>query len=124
MVVDSTGRTPTAANVRNADAETFIATAADFGGGSSVDLAALLADLYHRGRRHVLLEGGPHLATAMLDGRLIDEIVVYIAPLVLGAGRPAFDGSAVATLAQAHQARLRAVDRLGPDVRLRYSLGS
>jgi diaminohydroxyphosphoribosylaminopyrimidine deaminase/5-amino-6-(5-phosphoribosylamino)uracil reductase len=124
VVVDSTGRTPAAANVRNADAETFVATAADFGGGPSVDLAALLADLYHRGRRHVLLEGGPRLATAMLDSHLIDEIVVYIAPLVLGAGRQAFDGSAVTTLAEAHRARLRGVDRLGPDVRLSYSVGS
>jgi diaminohydroxyphosphoribosylaminopyrimidine deaminase/5-amino-6-(5-phosphoribosylamino)uracil reductase len=124
VVVDSTGRTPATANVRNAEAETLVATAAEFGAGSSVDLAGLLTELYHRGRRHVLLEGGPRLATAMLDGHLIDEILIYMAPLVLGAGHQAFHGSAVATLAEAHRARLRAVDRLGPDVRLRYSLSS
>ena len=122
VIVDSTGRTPAAAKVRNTDAETFVATAADFGGNDTVDLTALLAELYRRGRRHILLEGGPRLATAMLDGALVDEIVVYVAPLVLGAGRPAFDGGAVTTLEQAHRARLRTVDRLGPDVRLRYSM--
>jgi len=122
VVVDSTGRTPKTANVRNGEAQTLVATAAEFGGKPSVDLSALLMELYHRGRRHVLLEGGPRLATAMLDAHLIDEILVYVAPLVLGAGHQAFHGSAVATLADAHRARLRAVDRFGPDVRLRYSL--
>ncbi|MET3806338.1 diaminohydroxyphosphoribosylaminopyrimidine deaminase/5-amino-6-(5-phosphoribosylamino)uracil reductase [Nakamurella sp. UYEF19] len=122
VVIDSPGRTPAEAKVRNADAETLIATAAEFGNGSRVDVAAVLHELYRRGRRHVLLEGGPRLATAMLDEGLVDEILFYVAPLVLGSGRSVLDGSAVGTLADAHPAQLRAVDRFGPDVRLRYSL--
>ena len=92
VVVDSRGRTPVDAKVRNADAATLIATAADYGGVDRVDLSALLADLYRQGRRHVLLEGGPRLATAMLDAGLVDEIVVYVAPLILGAGRAMLEG--------------------------------
>lgn len=123
VVVDSTARTPRGAKVRNADAETFIATTVDFPGpGSGVDLAAVLAELYRRGRRHVLLEGGPRLATSMLDAGLIDEILVYIAPVVLGAGRSMLADGAASTLAEAHRGELRAVDRLGLDVRLRYAL--
>ncbi len=122
VVVDSTGRTPDVARVRNADAETLIATAAEFGGGPAVDLTALLQELYQRGRRHVLLEGGPALATAMLDAGLVDEMLVYVAPLVLGAGRSVVDGGAVSTLGEAHRAELRAVDRFGPDLRLRYAM--
>ena len=124
VVVDSSGRTPADAKVRNEEAPTLIATTADFGRDNRVDLPALLTDLYRHGRRHVLLEGGPRLATAMLDAGLVDEIVVYVAPLVLGAGRTVLDGGAVRTLTDAHGTQLRSVDRFGPDVRLRYSVTS
>lgn len=124
VVVDSAGRTPPDAKVRNGDAETLVATAAAFGSGNRVRLTDLLSHLYKSGRRHVLLEGGPTLATAMLDADLVDEVLVYVAPLLLGAGRPVLDGGAVDTLASAHRAELRAVDRFGPDVRLRYALTS
>ena len=120
VVIDSPGRTPSDAKVRNDDAETLIATASEFGNGHRVDVAAVLAELYRRGRRHVLLEGGPRLATSMLDAGLIDEVLVYVAPLLLGAGRAVLDGSAVDTLTAAHHAELMTVDRFGPDVRLRY----
>ncbi|WP_197676133.1 bifunctional diaminohydroxyphosphoribosylaminopyrimidine deaminase/5-amino-6-(5-phosphoribosylamino)uracil reductase RibD [Nakamurella panacisegetis] len=122
VVIDSPGRTPSDARVRNDDAETLIATAAEFGHGRRVDVGAVLSELYRRGRRHVLLEGGPRLATSMLDAGLVDEVVVYIAPLLLGAGRSLLDGSAVDTLTAAHRAELVAVDRFGPDVRLRYTV--
>ena len=62
---------------------------------------------YQRGRRHVLLEGGPTLAAAFLDAGLVDEAIVYVAPTLLGAGRSALDGGAVGTLADAHRAELR-----------------
>lgn len=124
VVVDSSGRTPPSAKVRNADADTLIATAAEFGGAARVDLPALLAHLYQSGRRHLLLEGGPVLATAMLDAQLVDEVLVYVAPMLLGAGHSLLHGGAVGTLADAHRAELRAVDRFGSDVRLRYALTS
>ena len=122
VVVDSSGHTPPTAKVRNADAETLVATAARFGGGSRVALADLLGYLYQSGRRHVLLEGGPTLATAMLDAQLVDEVLLYMAPLLLGAGRSVLDGGAVQTLGAAHRAELRAIDRFGPDIRLRYAV--
>ncbi len=124
VVVDTRGRTPVDAKVRNADAATLIATAAGYGGVDRVDLSALLAGLYRQGRRHVLLEGGPRLSAAMLDAGLVDEIVVYVAPLIFGAGRAMLEGGSVATLVDAHRAQLRSVDRFGPDVRLRYAVTS
>ncbi len=122
VVIDSRGRTPADAKVRNSAAETLIADAIQFGKGSRVDVGAVLTELYRRDRRHVLLEGGPRLAGAMLDDGLVDEILLYLAPVVLGAGRSVVDGGKVTTLVEAHRAELRAVDRLGPDVRLRYSV--
>ncbi len=122
VVVDSSGRTPPTAKIRHGDADTLVATADDFGGGSRVDLSGLLDHLHVMGRRHVLLEGGPVLAAAMVDAHLVDEVLLYLAPLVLGAGRSVLEGGTVDTLARAHHAELRAVDRFGPDVRLRYAL--
>lgn len=45
-----------------------------------------LAELFRDGRRHVLLEGGPRLAAAFLRAGQVDEIVSYLAPVLLGAG--------------------------------------
>ena len=122
VVVDSDGRTPPEARVRNADAATWIATAADVcrkpAGG--LDLSDVLRHLQARGRRHVLLEGGPRLATAFVDAGLVDEFVFYLAPTLLTAGRAVFEGSSVRTLAAAHGLRLVEVSRLADDVKLRY----
>jgi len=119
VVVDSKGRTPSGARVRNADAPTMVVTGID---GASVDLPAMMADLYAKGRRHVLLEGGPRLASGMIDAGLVDEIIVYVAPLILGCGSSVLDGGGAMTLTQAHTAELMATDRFGPDVRLRYRM--
>lgn len=125
VIADSDGRTPPAARVRDGAAPTLIATAERFGRGPDgrVDLAAVTAQLYADGRRHLLVEGGPRLAAAFLDAGLVDEMLVYLAPLVLGAGRSAVEGGRITTLTQAAGAQLRAVRRLGPDLLLRYSLG-
>lgn len=48
--------------------------------------AAALAVLFERGRRHILLEGGPTLAAAFLAAGVVDEVVAYVAPVLLGAG--------------------------------------
>ena len=124
VVVDSGGRTPLGARVLDDAATTWLATIHDVGAGPDgrVDPAAVLNRLYQRGQRHVLLEGGPRLAAAFLDAGLVDEAIVYLAPTLLGAGRPALDGGQVRTLPDAHRAELREISRVGPDVRLRYRL--
>jgi len=50
------------------------------------DPETALAELFGRDRHHVLLEGGPTLAAAFLRAGLVDEVVVYFAPILLGAG--------------------------------------
>jgi diaminohydroxyphosphoribosylaminopyrimidine deaminase/5-amino-6-(5-phosphoribosylamino)uracil reductase len=124
VVLDSRGRTPSRARVLDDMAESWIATAAEVGAGRDgrVDGLAVLQELYRRGQRHVLLEGGPTVTASFLDAGLIDEIIVYVAPTLLGAGRAALDGGSVGTLADAHHVELREVDRIGPDVRLRYAI--
>lgn len=124
VVVDTRGRTPKAARVRGPEAPTLVATAREFGTGPDgrVDLRAVLAALYRDGRRHVLVEGGPRLVASFLDADLVDEVLVYLAPLLLGAGRSAIEDGALATLADARHAELIEVRLLGPDLALRYRL--
>lgn len=54
------------------------------GEGERVDPAALLAALGERGARHVLLEGGGALTAAFFERDLVDRVVCFIAPKVVG----------------------------------------
>ena len=60
-----------------------------------------LAELFARDRQHVFLEGGPTLAAAFLDAGLVDEVVAYVAPLLLGAGQAAVGDLGITTMADA-----------------------
>lgn len=50
------------------------------------DPAALLAELHARGAQHVLVEGGPTVAAAFLEAGLVDEVLWFVAPVLLGDG--------------------------------------
>src|SRR5690606_35745693 len=61
--------------------------------GSHFDLGAVLRLLAAREVNEVQLEAGATLAGAFLAAGLVDEVLLYIAPLLLGErGRPLFDG--------------------------------
>ena len=119
VVVDSAGRTPPDARVRDGAAPTWIATAAEVGCGPDgrVDLPALLSVLYQRGVRSVLLEGGPTLAGAFLSAGLVDKVVGYVSPKLLGAGPAALSEAGVRTIAEAIDLEFVDVTRVGPDLR-------
>jgi len=72
------------------------------------DPAEALDRLYARDRQHVFLEGGPTLAAAFVRGGLVDEVVSYVAPVLLGSGRSAVGDLGIATMAEA--LRLDVVD--------------
>ncbi|WP_224766492.1 bifunctional diaminohydroxyphosphoribosylaminopyrimidine deaminase/5-amino-6-(5-phosphoribosylamino)uracil reductase RibD [Nocardioides campestrisoli] len=65
------------------------------------DPAEALTELFALERRHVFLEGGPTLAAAFLTAGLVDEVVAYVAPMLLGSGRAAVADLGVTTLADA-----------------------
>ncbi len=67
-----------------------------------------LAELFARDRQHVFLEGGPTLAAAFWRAGLVDEVVAYLAPILLGAGRSAVADLGITTMADA--ARLDVVE--------------
>ncbi len=119
VVVDSFGRTPDSARVCDRAAATWIATTADVGAGldGRVDLLALGERLYARGVRTALLEGGPTLAGAFLRAGLVDRVVGYVAPKLLGAGAAALGPAGVGSIGEAIELELVDVARIGPDLR-------
>lgn len=73
----------------------------------------VLNHLFGLGRRHVFLEGGPTLAAAFMQAGLIDEVVAYIAPMLLGAGTNAVAELGITTIANALHLTVTSVDTIG-----------
>lgn len=80
------------------------------------DLPAALHQLAALDVRHLLVEGGPALATAFLRSGLVDEVHAYVAPVLLGAGRSAVGDLGIGTIDAALRLRTTEVRTLGPDV--------
>ncbi|MEI4270851.1 bifunctional diaminohydroxyphosphoribosylaminopyrimidine deaminase/5-amino-6-(5-phosphoribosylamino)uracil reductase RibD [Klenkia sp. LSe6-5] len=112
VVLDRRGRVPATARVRDGAAPTHLSSAAG--------PAALLAELFDRDVRRVLLEGGPTLAAAFLTAGLVDEVVVHLAPQLLGAGPSLVGDLGISTMAAALQLTPLDVTPLGRDVQLRF----
>jgi diaminohydroxyphosphoribosylaminopyrimidine deaminase/5-amino-6-(5-phosphoribosylamino)uracil reductase len=69
-------------------------------------------------RTDVLVEGGPTLAGAFLRAGVIDRIVAYVAPILLGGPITAVDDVGVLSIAHAQRWKFDGIEPVGPDVRL------
>ena len=65
------------------------------------DPREVLEALWQRDRQHLFLEGGPTVAAAFLGAGLVDEVVTYVAPMLLGAGRSAVADLGITTISDA-----------------------
>ena len=74
-------------------------------------------------RTDVLVEGGPTLAGAFLRAGVIDRIVAYVAPILLGGPITAVDDVGVLSIAHAQRWQFDGVEQVGPDVRLSLTPG-
>jgi len=86
------------------------------------DPAEALAALAARDIHHVWLEGGPTVAAAFLRAGLVDEVIAYLAPALLGAGAPAVGDLGIRTIDQALRLTPHEVTTVGPDIRIRASI--
>src|SRR6478609_12217793 len=82
-----------------------------------------LDQLFANGVRHLMVEGGSRILSAFLAAGLVDELIIYLAPTLLGSGTLALDDLGIGTLADAQlwdwdQASGGAVRMLGRDLRL------
>lgn len=91
--------------------------------GSGLDLRELLAELAKQcGVSSVLVEAGPGLIGSMIDGDLIDELRVYVAPLMLGdeMAKSAAAGRIAPSLLAAHRYELMRAKRIENDLEVVY----
>jgi diaminohydroxyphosphoribosylaminopyrimidine deaminase/5-amino-6-(5-phosphoribosylamino)uracil reductase len=139
VLVDARGRVPADGRLFDGTAPTLVATSkladqalvdawaeraevefldTDADGGVSLD--ALMERLGERDVQAVLLEGGPSLAWSAIEGALVDELVLYVAPKLLGGERApgVLGGEGFAPIGTALDLRIRSIERLGGDLRV------
>lgn len=89
------------------------------GADGQLDLQAVLETLGAGGINEVQVESGATLSGAFLKAGLVDELLLYIAPVLLGErGRPLFDGLGIETMAQRLHLQTIEMRQLGADMRL------
>ena len=90
------------------------------GADGRVDLRALLRDLARRAVNELHLEAGPRLGGAFVQAGLVDEVLLYLAPMLLGSGgRRLADWGPLQALSQGLGLDWQDVQRVGADLRLR-----
>ncbi|WP_428422546.1 bifunctional diaminohydroxyphosphoribosylaminopyrimidine deaminase/5-amino-6-(5-phosphoribosylamino)uracil reductase RibD [Methylibium sp.] len=83
-----------------------------------VDLAAMLDDLAQREVNELHVEAGSKLSGSFVRAGLVDEFLVYLAPLMLGAGREMARFGPLTALAEGLALEFVSVDRVGTDLRV------
>lgn len=137
IIVDGKGRTPTSAQVFNQPGKTLVAVAKPLGvrkakafskAGAEIielparneliDLARLLTELGKREITSVLVEGGSMLLGYLFDQGLVDKVVAFISPVIIGGekAKTAVGGKGVDRVAEALQIKQVKVDRIGDNL--------
>jgi diaminohydroxyphosphoribosylaminopyrimidine deaminase / 5-amino-6-(5-phosphoribosylamino)uracil reductase len=89
-----------------------------------LDMADLLEKAGQFGFRHILVEGGSRLATALVCQGLVDRFIAVISPRIIGGGVHAFGDLGVAKVSKAIGRRVEKVKHLGEDIILELRLDS
>lgn len=80
------------------------------------DLNQVLISLYEQGIKHVWVEGGPQLASQFVAHNLVDQFIIYLAPMLLGGSRNALGDIAVSSITQAKHLSIDYTMPLGDDI--------
>ena len=140
VVVDSQLRTPVTAKILTGGKTLIVGAIADQekitrleGAGAEViilpdasgkvDLPKLLAELAQRQLNEVMIEAGGTLNGALLNAGLIDEWVMYTAPVLMGnKARGLFDMPELTEMSQRREVSIQDVRMVGQDIRIRALL--
>ncbi|MFH1638981.1 MAG: bifunctional diaminohydroxyphosphoribosylaminopyrimidine deaminase/5-amino-6-(5-phosphoribosylamino)uracil reductase RibD, partial [Chloroflexota bacterium] len=137
VIVDGRGRVPTSALVFHEPGETVVAVgkpiaaaeeAAFIRAGAKlmelpaneglVDMRKLLEALGKRGITSILVEGGGILLGSLFDLGLIDKIIIFIAPIIIGGSkaRMAVAGNGVDKIVDSYHLEQVNIEKFGPDL--------
>lgn len=136
VIVDSQGRTPPQAQVFQMPGQTFLAAVAPLTESKTrqfaelgaevlespardglVDLRELLKALGHREITSILVEGGGRLLGSLFDLGLVDKVIAFIAPIIIGGEEAvtAVAGNGAGEIAEALQLSRVRVQQFGQD---------
>ena len=136
VIVDSKLQTPTDAAVFSTPRKVYIYTATKYSdkqrtlealgatviclpnAQGKVDLSAMLLDLGTREINELHVEAGSKLNGSFLDAGLVDEILLYMAPKLLGDGMGLAQMGQIQDLVHAPQLEYKSVETFGPDLRV------
>ncbi len=115
LIVGAHDHPPRTAALRAAGADVMLLPGPD----GRVDLPGLVNRLGQDGINELHVEAGATLNAALLQAGLVDELLVYIAPTLLGPGRGMANLPALQHLSQSIALRFESVDRVGDDLCVR-----
>ena len=131
VITDSSLRTPENAKILNQPGMALLVASAQAAaeprhdvevwqcGDKHVSLSQLVDELGRRSCNEVLIEAGATLTGAFLKAGLVDELVIYFAPLVIGeTGRAMFDLQQVMPLADSPRFEFSEVKQIASDIRV------
>src|SRR3989344_4420649 len=136
VVVNSQLQLPTDANLLMKGRDCYVYTASDNetkkaalqacgatvihlpNANGKVDLSAMLQDLGQRGINELHVEAGHKLNGSLVREGLVDELLLYLAPRLLGAGRGIADFGPLTALADGLALEFKSVETLGADLRV------
>lgn len=114
VIIDPTGRAPTAAQCLAADGgRRIVVTASGRNYPDNVEVVALplehgrlnpnsiVSSLFDLGIKSMLIEGGANTVSAFLDAGAVDRLHVLVAPVILGSGKPGLSLKPIDKLAEA-----------------------
>ncbi len=81
-----------------------------------IDLKAALKELGKQKINSLLVEGGGKMFTSLIKDGLYDNILLFIAPKILGAGLPAVDNIGNKTVKQALKVEIKRIEQNGDDL--------
>lgn len=83
-----------------------------------------LAELWVRGVKHIWVEGGPKVASRFVKFGLVDELIVYLAPMLLGGENTSLRNIGVTSMAEAKHLQILESAALGKDIFIRAKIVS
>jgi diaminohydroxyphosphoribosylaminopyrimidine deaminase/5-amino-6-(5-phosphoribosylamino)uracil reductase len=83
------------------------------------DLSLALSELWNQGLKHLIVEGGPSLASEFVKQGLVDEFHIYLAPKLLGGPKTSLTDIGVAGIEDAVDLEILETTQLGKDIFLR-----
>jgi diaminohydroxyphosphoribosylaminopyrimidine deaminase/5-amino-6-(5-phosphoribosylamino)uracil reductase len=142
VVLDSRLRMPTSARMLSEPGDTWVIAATDESEKAAVlrahgatihcvgnecrlaiNLRKMLHLLAEHGCNDVLVESGPTLAGALFESGLVDELVLYFSPMLIGPqAQPLLRLKELQQLGAAVPLRLKSHEQIGPDIKLVYEL--